>query len=53
MCLERNEVKITEIRIAGLRGATPKGGWSEELEPENVVHTLVAIHTDEGLILRL
>jgi len=43
-------VKITEIRIAGLRGATPKGGWSEELEPENVVHTLVAIHTDEGLV---
>ncbi len=48
--LERNKVKITEIRIAGLRGATPKGGWSEELEPENVVHTLVAIHTDEGLV---
>ena len=43
-------MKITDIRIAGLRGATPKGGWSEELEPENVVHTLVAIHTDEGLV---
>src|SRR5688572_18967719 len=43
-------MKITEIRSAGLRGATPEGGWSTELRPDDCVHTLIAIHTDEGLI---
>src|SRR5258708_26251137 len=43
-------MKIREIRCAGLVGATPEGGWSNELRPEDCVHTLVAVHTDEGLI---
>src|SRR5437016_3224584 len=43
-------MKITEIRCAGLRGATPEGGWSNELRPEDCVHTLVTVHTDEGLL---
>ena len=43
-------MKIREIRCAGLRGATPEGGWSNELKPEDCVHTLVAVHTDEGLV---
>ena len=43
-------MKIREIRCAGLRGATPEGGWSKELRPEDCVHTLVAVHTDEGLV---
>ena len=43
-------MKIREIRCAGLRGATPEGGWSNELRPEDCVHTLVAVHTDEGLV---
>lgn len=43
-------MRIKEIRTTGLRGATPKGGWSHELQPEDVVHTLVAIHTDAGLV---
>src|SRR6185436_15154153 len=43
-------MKIREIRSAGLRGATPEGGWSNELRPEDCVHTLIAVHTDEGLI---
>jgi L-alanine-DL-glutamate epimerase-like enolase superfamily enzyme len=42
-------MKITEIRSAGLRGATPEGGWSTELRPDDCVHTLIAIHTDAGL----
>jgi L-alanine-DL-glutamate epimerase-like enolase superfamily enzyme len=42
-------MKIREIRCAGLRGATPEGGWSNELRPEDCVHTLVVVHTDEGL----
>jgi L-alanine-DL-glutamate epimerase-like enolase superfamily enzyme len=42
-------MKIKEIRTVGLRGATPEGGWSEELQPENCVQTLVAVITDEGI----
>ncbi|MEJ7706871.1 MAG: mandelate racemase/muconate lactonizing enzyme family protein [Nocardioidaceae bacterium] len=43
-------MKITEVRAVGLRGATPKGGWALELNPGDVVHTLIAVHTDEGVI---
>ena len=43
-------MKIREIRCAGLRGATPEGGWSNELRPEDCVHTLIAVHTDEGTV---
>ncbi|PZS31747.1 MAG: mandelate racemase [Pseudonocardiales bacterium] len=42
-------MKITAIRVAGLRGATPRGGWTAELSPDDVVHAIVAVHTDEGL----
>ena len=42
-------MKIREIRAVGLRGGTPKGGWQRELRPEDCVHTLVAVLTDEGL----
>ncbi|HLX60542.1 MAG TPA: mandelate racemase/muconate lactonizing enzyme family protein [Planctomycetota bacterium] len=43
-------MRIREIRCAGLRGATPEGGWSNELRPDDCVHTLVAVHTDEGAV---
>jgi D-galactarolactone cycloisomerase len=43
-------MKIIEIRVAGLRGATPKGGWTNELKPESSVHTLVALKTDSGFV---
>src|SRR4249919_2850305 len=42
-------MKITEIRAAGLRHGTPEGGWSNEIRPEDCVHTLVAVFTDEGI----
>ncbi len=42
-------IRIKEIRAVGLRGATPEGGWSEELQPDDCVHTLVAVITDEGV----
>jgi len=42
-------MKIVDIRVAGLRGATPAGGWSQELVPGDCVHTLVVVHTDAGL----
>jgi D-galactarolactone cycloisomerase len=43
-------VKIREVRVVGLRGATPEGGWTDELQPDDCVHTLVAVHTDEGVV---
>ena len=42
-------MKIREIRALGLRGRTPEGGWSNELRPDDCVHTLIAVLTDEGL----
>src|SRR3989440_413745 len=42
-------MKITKIKAAGLRGGTPEGGWSNEIKPEDCIHTLIAVHTDEGL----
>ena len=43
-------MKIREIRSAGLRGSTPAGGWSNELRPDDCVHTLIAVHTEEGVV---
>ena len=42
-------MKIREVRAAGLRGKTPEGGWSHEIRPDDCVHTLIAVLTDEGL----
>jgi D-galactarolactone cycloisomerase len=42
-------VRIYDIQAVGLAGATPKGGWSEELRPEYTVHTLLFVRTDEGI----
>jgi L-alanine-DL-glutamate epimerase-like enolase superfamily enzyme len=42
-------LKITEIRSAGLRHGTPEGGWANEIRPEDCVHTLIAVFTDEGI----
>ncbi len=42
-------MKITEIRITGLKGGTVEGGWADELKPEDDVHTIVEVITDEGL----
>jgi L-alanine-DL-glutamate epimerase-like enolase superfamily enzyme len=43
-------MKIGEILAYGLRGRTPEGGWSNELQPEDCVHTLLAVRTDDGLV---
>ena len=43
-------MKIVSINAVGLVGETPKGGWTVELKPEDSVHTLIAVHTDAGLI---
>ena len=42
-------MKISRITAAGLRGATPEGGWSNEIKRDDCIHTLVAVYTDEGV----
>ncbi len=42
-------MNIREIRAVGLRGATPEGGWSSEIQPDDCVHTLIAVLTDAGV----
>lgn len=41
-------MRIEEIRAVGLYGGTPEGGWSDDLEPEDCVQTLINVVTDEG-----
>ena len=43
-------MKILDIRAFGLRGKTPEGGWSNELRPDDCVHTILAIRADSGSI---
>src|SRR5918998_910669 len=43
-------MKIERIEAFGLRGMTPEGGWSNELQPDDCVHTLIAVVTDEDLV---
>lgn len=42
-------MRIREVQAIGLTGATPEGGWSTELRPEDSIHTLIFVQTDEGL----
>jgi D-galactarolactone cycloisomerase len=42
-------LRITEIRCAGLRHGTPAGGWANEIRPDDCIHTLIAVFTDEGV----
>src|SRR5206468_6111311 len=41
---------ITDLRLTGLAGGTVEGGWAEELVPEDNIHTVVEVITDEGLV---
>src|SRR5690606_8565178 len=43
-------MKIADIRLHRLIGGTVDGGWPEGHEPEDDLHTLVEVVTDEGLI---
>lgn len=42
-------MKIRSVEAVGLRGGTPDGGWSNELQADICVHTLIKITTDEGI----
>ena len=39
---------VREIGAIGLSGATPEGGWSNELQEDDGVHTLIIVRTDRG-----
>ena len=47
MALEK--LRIRSIVAAPLMGESPKGGWSAEIRPDDSVHALIAVHTDEGI----
>jgi len=42
-------MKIRAINAIGLYGASPEGGWSEEIKPDDCIHTLIEVHTDAGI----
>ena len=42
-------MKIAEIEVIALTGATVDGGWPQGHEPQENLHTLVQIRTDDGL----
>jgi D-galactarolactone cycloisomerase len=44
-----DRVAIERIVAAPLMGESPKGGWSNEIRPEESIHTLIAVHTDAGI----
>src|SRR4051794_25863858 len=43
-------MKIVDVRLTGLAGATVEGGWAEELTPEDNINTVVEVVTDQGLV---
>ena len=43
-------IAIRSIVSVPLLGESPKGGWTNEIKPQDSVHALVAVHTDAGLI---
>jgi D-galactarolactone cycloisomerase len=43
-------MKIVDVRLTGLAGGTVAGGWADELKPEDDVHTIVEVLTDEDVI---
>lgn len=42
-------MRITDIEILPLSGATVDGGWPQGMTPQEDLHTLVVVATDEGL----
>ena len=42
-------LRITRIEAVPLFGESPKGGWSAESRPQDSIHALIAVHTDDGI----
>jgi D-galactarolactone cycloisomerase len=43
-----SRLTIRDIRVAPLLGESPKGGWSAEIKPEDSIHAVIAVHTEQG-----
>lgn len=43
-------MKIQSIDCLGLFGKSPKGGWTNEIKPEDSIHALVVVRTDDGVV---
>ena len=43
-------MKIADLRLTGLAGVTVEGGWANELTPDDNLHTIVEVITDDGLV---
>ena len=43
-------MKIADLRLTGLAGATVEGGWAAELEPQDNLHTVVEVVADDGRV---
>jgi len=43
-------VKIVGIDVYPLQGATVDGGWPQDIEAEDNLHTLLAVRTEDGLV---
>ena len=41
-------MKITRVESLALSGRSPKGGWSNEIKPEDSIHALIVIETEDG-----
>jgi D-galactarolactone cycloisomerase len=43
------EIRIRSIRSVSLSGQSPKGGWALDIEPQDSIHSLIAVHTTAGI----
>jgi len=43
-------MKVTRVESLGLFGRSPKGGWANEIKPEDSIHALIVIETESGMI---
>ncbi|WP_342642237.1 mandelate racemase/muconate lactonizing enzyme family protein [Rhodoligotrophos ferricapiens] len=43
------KLTIREIIAVPLLGESPRGGWSAEIAPEDTIHALIAVKTEEGV----
>lgn len=43
-------MKITKVESLALFGRSPKGGWANEIKPEDSVHALIVVETEDGVI---
>ena len=45
----QQDVRIRAIRSVPLFGQSPRGGWAAEVNPQDSIHTLIAVHTTAGI----